>query len=108
MPEPRRGAGAGFVFIDPATFLGDPAYDLGVALRDWCPELLAAGDAATLARSWCQLLASAAGVDQTAGWQWAYLERVSTGLYALSLGAEDQGRQLLLTAEALCDAGPDR
>lgn len=107
VPVPRWGADAGFVFVDPDTFLGDPAYDLGVALRDWCPELLT-GDAPTLARRWCQLLASTAGMDETAVWQWGYLERVSTGLYALSLGAESQGRQQLRTAESLCDAGPDR
>ena len=54
------------------------------------------------------LLASTGGLDETAVWQWGYLERVSTGLYALSLGAESQGRQHLRTAESLCDVGPDR
>ncbi len=104
---PRSGAETGFVFVDPSTFLGDPAYDLGVALRDWSPELLD-GDAPTLARRWCQLLARVGGQDETAVWQWGYLERVSTGLYAMSLTDGAQGRPHLLTAAALCDAGPDQ
>lgn len=104
-PSPRPGAEAGFVFVDPDTFLGDPAYDLGVALRDWCPELLA-GDAPALARRWSRLLASAGGLEEVDVWQWGYLERVSTGLYAMSFGAD--GRPHLLSADALCDAGPDR
>ena len=100
---PRPGAEAGFVFVDPSTFVGDPAYDLGVALRDWCTELLA-GDAPTLARRWCRGLAAAAGVGEVAVWQWGYLERVSTGLYAESLGGD--GLPHLLTADLLYNTGP--
>jgi len=60
----RPGAEAGYVFVDPDGFVGDPAYDLGVALRDWCPQLLA-GDATLLAREYCRLLASGSGLDET-------------------------------------------
>lgn len=105
VPVPRPGAEAGFVFVDPSTFVGDPAYDLGVALRDWCAELLA-GDAPALARGWCRTLAAACGADEVAVWQWGYVERVSTGLYVESLGGD--GRPHLRTAEALWDAGPDQ
>ena len=38
-----------YVFEDPDGFLAEPAYDLGVVLRDWCTELLAARDARELA-----------------------------------------------------------
>jgi len=96
----RPGAESGFVFVDPDGFLADPAYDLGVVLRDWCPQLLA-GDAASLARRYCRLLASETGVDETAIWEWGFLERVSTGLFALQLGAEDLARPFLATAERL-------
>ena len=75
-------------------------YDLGVVLRDWCPELLA-GDALTLARRYCRLLAVQTGMKEAVIWEWGFLERVSTGLYALSLGAEDLARPFLSTAEAL-------
>jgi streptomycin 6-kinase len=100
---PRPGAPAGHVFVDPDGFLGDPTYDLGVALRDWSDQLLA-GDAAGTLRRWCRLVADRSGLDATAIEEWAYLERVSTGLFALDLGAEALARPLLRSAEVLCTA----
>jgi len=99
---PRVGAESGFVFVDPDGFLAEPAYDLGVVLREWCSELLA-GDAPAVARRYCQLLASHTGVEAHAIWEWGFLERVSSGLYALSFGAEALGRPLLAAAELLLD-----
>lgn len=96
----RAGAESGFVFVDPDGFLADPAYDLGVVLRDWCPRLLA-GDAVATARRYCGLLAAGTGLDYDAIWQWGYLERVSSGLYALDLGLDVAARALLDTAELL-------
>jgi streptomycin 6-kinase len=101
---PRVGAEAGFVFVDPVGFLADPAYDLGVVLRDWREQLLAsggAGPAAALARRYCELLSSETGIEGTAIWEWGYLERVSSGLYCLGLGIEEMGRPFLQTAEML-------
>ncbi|MGW5865251.1 aminoglycoside phosphotransferase family protein [Streptomyces sp. NPDC055239] len=100
---PRAGADAGFVFVDPDGFLADPAYDLGVVLRDWCGELRGMDGAAArgLVRSYCALLADRAGVDERAVWEWGFLERVSTGLYVLGFGAEELGRPFLDTAELL-------
>lgn len=98
---PREGAETGFVFVDPDGFIGDPAYDLGVALRDWCPQLLASNDPLSLARRYCRLLADGSGVDEQAIWDWGYLERVTTGLYVSSLGGSDQDRPHLDTAELL-------
>jgi streptomycin 6-kinase len=99
--EPRLGAETGFVFVDPDGFVGDPAYDLGVALRDWCPELLASADPRALMAGYVQVLAAQTGFDSAAIRDWAYLERVSTGLVVLSLGAADLGMPFLQTAEAL-------
>ena len=76
--------GDGWVFVDPDGFVGDPAYDRGVAVRDWCAELLGAPDPAALLRSYCRLL----GGDPDATWDWGFLERVSTGLYIRSLGGD--------------------
>ncbi|HEV2238041.1 MAG TPA: aminoglycoside phosphotransferase family protein [Ktedonobacterales bacterium] len=101
---PRVGAEAGFIFVDPVGFLADPAYDLGVVLRDWCAQLLAtgtAGAAAALVRRYCALLSAETGVEETAIWEWGFLERVSSGLYCLELGIEELGRPLLQTAEML-------
>jgi streptomycin 6-kinase len=106
---PRVGAEAGFVFVDPVGFLADPAYDLGVVLRDWCEQLLAAAaagpsgpsGAAALARRYCTLLSAQTGIKETAIWEWGFLERVSSGLYCLELGLEDMGRPFLQTAAML-------
>jgi streptomycin 6-kinase len=101
---PRIGAEAGFVFVDPVGFLADPAYDLGVVLRDWCEQLLATratGAAAALARRYCALLSAQTGIEGTAIWEWGFLERVSSGLYCLELGIEELGRPFLQTAEML-------
>lgn len=104
---PRVGAEAGFVFVDPVGFLADPAYDLGVVLRDWCEQLLAAaateptGAAAALARRYCALLSAQTGIEEAAIWEWGFLERVSSGLYCLELGIEELGRPFLQTAELL-------
>ncbi|GGV23282.1 hypothetical protein GCM10010277_02770 [Streptomyces longisporoflavus] len=104
---PRTGAGAGFVFVDPDGFLADPAYDLGVVLRDWCAELRGEDRATArgLVHSYCALLADRTGVDQRAIWEWGFLERVSTGLYVLGFGAEEFGRPFLDTAELLVRRG---
>jgi streptomycin 6-kinase len=101
---PRVGAEVGFVFVDPVGFLADPAYDLGVVLRDWCEQLLATGApgaAAALARQYCALLSADTGIEEAAVWEWGFLERVSSGLYCLELGIEEMGWPLLQTAEML-------
>ena len=91
-----RRPGAGWVFVDPSGFRGDPDYDRGVAARDWCEELTAARDPRRRLESYCRRL----GGDLRAVWEWAFLERVSTGLYVAALG----GRSLhLATAAALLD-----
>jgi streptomycin 6-kinase len=89
-----------FVFVDPDGFVAGPAYDLGVVLRDWCPELLA-GDAVALADRYCGLLAGHTGIDRTAIEEWGFLERVSSGLHLLELGRPDLAAPFLETAELL-------
>lgn len=96
----RPGAVGGYVFIDPDGFLADPAYDVGVTLRNWSRQLLT-GDATTLQQHYCRLAADGTGIDQQAIWEWAYLERVSSGLFVTSFGEPDRGRRFLDTAELL-------
>jgi streptomycin 6-kinase len=97
---PRAGAESGFVFVDPDGFLADPAYDVGVVLRDWSPQLLA-GDTSVLARRYCRLLAEETGVDERAVWEWGFLERVSSGLYIMQFAGPDLYQPFLDTAERL-------
>jgi streptomycin 6-kinase len=101
---PRPGAETGYLLVDPDGFVGDPAYDLGVALRDWHPQLLAADDPGRLARRYAELLAAGSGLGAQEVWEWSYLERVSTGLYAQAFGADDLARPFFRTAELLLDA----
>ena len=77
-----------------------PAYDLGVVLRDWSGHVEAPGGRARL-EGWCELLAARSGVDATRIWEWAFLERVSSGLYILAIGAPRAGAPFLRAAELL-------
>ncbi|WP_201378931.1 aminoglycoside phosphotransferase family protein [Ktedonobacter sp. SOSP1-52] len=100
---PRVGAESGFVFVDPNGFLCEPEYDLGVVLRDWCSELLAAPDTVVLARKYCRLLADESGFDEASIWEWGFIERVSTGLYISAYGSRELGQPFFETAQRLLD-----
>jgi len=102
--SPRSGAESGYVFVDPDGFVADRAYDLGAAMRDW-PRLLSGADARRIAEGWCAVLAERSGVDATRIWEWAFIERVSTGLYLLDVvdSAEAMWRSFLESAERLVD-----
>ena len=66
-------------------------------------RLLGRRDCARPLEAYAQLLADRTGVDVTRIWRWAYLERVSTGLYVLGFGSEAVGRPFLDSAERLLD-----
>ena len=97
---PRPGAETGYCFVDPDGFVADRAYDLGVVVRDWTGQLSGSGARARL-EGYCELLAEHSGVDATRIWEWGFLERVSTGLYAMSFGAHRTGAPFLRTAASL-------
>lgn len=101
VPGPRAGAETGYCFVDPDGFVADRAYDLGVAMRDFSSGVLREGR--PLVESYARLLAERTGVDATRIWRWAFLERVSTGLYVLGFGSEAVGRPFLTSAERLLD-----
>lgn len=94
------GRGSGWVLVDPDGFRCDPAYDAGVVLRDWSTHLRGT-DARRTLRDWTGLVAERTGLDADRVWAWAYLERVSTGLFVTSLGAERLGRPFLESARGL-------
>ena len=97
---PRAGAETGWAFVDPDGLVGDPAYDVGVVLRDWTGRLRG-GDPRRVLRGYTERLAARTGVDPDAAWEWALLERVSTGLYVLGLGSRRLGLAFLDSAVAL-------
>lgn len=96
LQDPAGVAGT-FRLIDPEGMRSEPAHDLAIPLRDWTDELLA-GDPFALGRQWCERLARAADVDFDALWEWAFVERMSTGLFFLRLG-NPAGSRFLEVAE---------
>jgi streptomycin 6-kinase len=66
-------------------------------MREYQPELLA-GDVRKLLPARARRLSRLTGVDEHAIWQWGFIERVSTGLYALTLGYE-LGAEFLTVAD---------
>jgi len=91
--------GGGFKFIDPDGLLIEPAYDLGVIMREWPAVLLEGGDPLTAGKARCARLGTLTGVDAEAIWRWGYLETVSTGLLCCKLDLFDW-REMFQVAEA--------
>lgn len=72
--EPGR-----YKLVDPDGLFMEPAYDLGISLREWKDELLA-GDALSVGRARAELLSALTGVPDRGIWQWGYIEHVSSAL----------------------------
>lgn len=92
-------AAARFKLVDPDGLLAEPAYDLAIPMREWSRALLD-GDATRLGRERCAYLGCLTGVNTQAIWEWGFVERVSTGLFATSVGADQVGKEMLEVAEA--------
>lgn len=101
----RRGAEQ--VFIDPDGFLGEPEYDVGVALRDHQQVIddLDRREGAGAGRRWhARLVAELAqrlelDADRVAAW--AMLERVTTGIHLGRLGWLEESQAWLRTAQRM-------
>lgn len=85
----RAGEGV-YKLVDPDGLFGEAAYDYGVLLRE-----------DDTADTRVDALAERTGVDRDAIWQWAFVERVSTGLHALEIGGSlvELGRGMLAVAD---------
>jgi streptomycin 6-kinase len=92
-----------FRLIDPEGLASEPAHDLGVVLRGWNEDLLAA-HAAAVAFQRCEAVSRRTGVDPESIWQWSYIERVSSGLFLLRLGHDAEARPYLEAADRLSDS----
>ncbi len=95
-----RAPEGGWKLIDPDGLLAEPELDLGILMRE-DPEPLLAGESARARAAW---LARAAGLDETAIWEWGVVERVTTGLLATRIGLQPVGRQMLQVADRLARA----
>ncbi|MCH1867684.1 aminoglycoside phosphotransferase family protein [Nocardioides sp. CFH 31398] len=98
----RGGAERGeWVLVDPDGLWADPAYDAGIAVREWLGRVERSDRPRQLIASYAGRLAAATGLDAERIAAWGYLERVSTGLYVLDFGAEVMGRRFLDSARLL-------
>lgn len=102
----RVPASDDYAFIDPDGLIAEPACDLAVPMREWNADLLA-GDPLQRARERCALLSRLTGVDAQAIWEWGFMERMSTGLLGLRIGAEDWARDFLAVADRCVINAPD-
>jgi streptomycin 6-kinase len=87
-------AGDGWKLIDPDGLLAEAEYDLGVIMREDPVERLASDPHARSRR-----LAELTGLNETAIWEWAAVERLSSGLVLVSIELQEEGRRFLATAE---------
>jgi len=86
-----------FKFVDPDGLSIEPAYDLGILMREWTEDLLI-GDPLVRGRARCAHLAALTGLEPEPIWQWGLIERVSTALVCLQLGL-DAGQAMLVVAD---------
>ena len=87
-------AGSGYRLVDPDGLEAEPAYDLGVIMREGPLELLEGDPMPRAGR-----LAERTGLDATAIWEWGVVERVSTGLRGVEVRLQPVARQLLEVAD---------
>jgi streptomycin 6-kinase len=83
-----------FKLIDPDGLLAEAEYDLGVMMREDSDDM-AEGDP----RKRAHWLAARTGRDAAAIWDWATVERLSTGLYCTHLELQPSGARMLAVAE---------
>lgn len=103
--DPAPGAPP-FKLIDPDGMVSEPAHDLGVLLREWNDELAASPEPSRQLMAWCARAGARADVDPDAIWQWALVERVSTGLFLCALDDPAAGRSFLDVATRCAAARP--
>jgi streptomycin 6-kinase len=102
VPAPRAGADTGYALIDPAGVVAEPAYDAGLVVARSDPRrVLDAPDATALVRADCAALAAATGTDPQAVWEWAFVERVASGVHLRRFGDPEAGRAYLDCAAVL-------
>ena len=91
----------GFRLVDPDGLLAEREYDLGILMREDPVPLAHGGE-------WerAEWLAARTGCDAVATREWGVVERVSTGLVALRIGLEEEGRGMLAVADLVASTDP--
>ncbi|MBT2218069.1 phosphotransferase [Virgibacillus dakarensis] len=87
-----------FKFVDPDGLVAEPAYDLGVLMREWLDDL--SNNPLENGRKRCLLLSELTGVKTQAIWEWGFIQAISTGLFLIKIDQKETGLQMLKVAEA--------
>lgn len=87
-----------FKLIDPDGLVAEPAYDLGVLMREWIDELTVDPLENGLER--CAFLSEITGIDHQAIWEWGFIQSISTGLLLIKINQEEWGLKMLKVANA--------
>ena len=86
-----------YKLIDPDGIIGEPAYDLGILVREWVEELVDAPLEKAIER--VLLLHNETGVEKQSIWEWAFIQSVSTGLFLKVIQEHGLGDSLLRIAQ---------
>lgn len=79
------GEAGAFKLVDPDGYFMEPAYDMGISMREWIDQYLA-GDAVEIARKRAARLGGLTGLPEEPIWQWGFIEVISTALVYSQLG----------------------
>lgn len=88
-----EGNNDAFKFIDPDGLISEPAYDLGVLMREWTDELLKTPEKALKAR--LELLHELTYIDKTAIWQWGLIQILATAMVLLQSNQKEEADKLI-------------
>lgn len=94
--QTRNGNSEQFKLIDPDGMWSEPAYDLGVLMREWVDELLLEPTQALKDR--LSLLNDLTGVEKKAISQWGLLQTVATALVLRASNQMEESDKLLTLA----------
>jgi streptomycin 6-kinase len=91
-------AGDGYKLVDPDGLWAEPEYDVGAILREQ-----PADRSASEVRERAAHLGQSLGLDGVGIWEWACVERLSSGLHLLELGLRDDAKRYLAGATEMAE-----
>lgn len=91
-----------FKLIDPDGIVCEPAYDLGVLMREWIDELVK--NPVYIGSKRCQYISKLTNISPKAIWEWGLIQCVSTGLLLIKVGQKQEGIKLLNVANSWVDS----
>lgn len=87
-----------FKLIDPDGIWAEPAYDLGVIMREWADDLMINPKEKLVER--LTFLHEITGIEKLPTWQWGLIQCVATGLVLLQSDQQEEGEKLLSIGES--------